>query len=146
MAVFALLAKDGPAYSPGPCGIFPVRFSDVPAGSPFCPWVEELARRGVVSGCAPGRFCPADPVPRDQMAVFMLATLDQALDPPDCQAPTRFSDVPAGSVFCRWVEELARRGVVAGCAPGLYCPGQPVLRQEMAVFLTSTFGLSLYGP
>ena len=29
-----------------------------PASSPFCRWIEELARRGVVSGCGGGNYCP----------------------------------------------------------------------------------------
>ena len=49
-------------------------------------------------------------------------------------------------IVCRWIEELARRGVVSGCAQGLYCPTAPVTREQMAVFLTGTFGLTLYGP
>jgi hypothetical protein len=57
-----------------------------------------------------------------------------------------FADVPAASPFCRWVEELARRGVVAGCGGGSYCPAFAVTRGEMSVFLTTTFGLLLYGP
>jgi hypothetical protein len=43
-------------------------------------------------------------------------------------------------------EELARRGVVSGCAPQRYCPADAVTREQMAVFLTQTFGLTLYGP
>lgn len=57
-----------------------------------------------------------------------------------------FSDVPAASPFCPWIEELARRAVVSGCGDGNYCPGQPVMRAQMAVFITKTFGQSLYGP
>jgi len=53
--------------------------------------------------------------------------------------------VPASSPFCRWVEELARRGVVTGCGGGNYCPTDSVLREQMAVFLSVTFGLQLYG-
>jgi hypothetical protein len=78
------------------------------------------------------------------MAVFVLRTLDPAIDPPACATPM-FSDLPASSPFCRWVEELARRGVVTGCATGAYCPAAPVTREQMGVFLSVAFGLSLYG-
>jgi hypothetical protein len=81
------------------------------------------------------------------MSVFVLRTLDPALSPPACVAGSAvFSDVPAASAFCRWIEELARRGVVAGCGGGGYCPTSPVSREQMAVFLSVTFGLPLYGP
>jgi hypothetical protein len=43
--------------------------------------VEELARRGIVSGCAtsPPRYCPTDVVTRDQMSVFLTATFNLVL-------------------------------------------------------------------
>jgi len=143
MAVFVLVGKEGAGYRPPSCttAVFP----DVPASSPFCPFIEELARRGVVSGCGGGNYCPADAVTREQMPVFVLRTLDPALDPPACSTPV-FADVPASSPFCRWIEELARRGVVTGCGGGNYCPADPVTREQMSVFISATFGLVLYGP
>ena len=79
MAVFVLVAKEGAGYAPPACAT-PV-FGDVPATSPFCRWIEELARRGVVSGCGGGNYCPTAPVTREQMAVFVLRTLDPGAQP-----------------------------------------------------------------
>jgi hypothetical protein len=79
------------------------------------------------------------------MAAFVLKALEPTATPPACTTPI-FSDVPADSPFCRWIEELARRGVVSGCASGRFCPAGPVTREQMAVFLTGAFGLTLYGP
>ena len=144
MAVFVLLAKEGAGYTPAACTT-PV-FGDVPASNPFCRFIEELFRRGVVGGCGGGNYCPTSPVTRDQMAVFVLKTLDPALSPPACVAGAElFADVPAASPFCRWVEELVRRGVVAGCGGGNYCPAASVTREQMGVFLSATFNLTLYG-
>jgi hypothetical protein len=144
MAVFVLVAKEGPGYVPPACGT-PV-FDDVPAADPFCRWVEELARRGVTGGCGGASYCPGSPVSREQMAVFVLRTLDAALTPPACAPPNLFADVPETSAFCPWIEELARRGVVGGCGGGNYCPADPVSREQMGVFISLTFGLTLYGP
>jgi hypothetical protein len=99
----------------------------------------------VVTGCASNHYCPALEVTREQMPVFMLRLLDPTLDPPACTTPV-FADVPATSPFCRWIEELARRGVVAGCGGGNYCPTAPVTREQMATFLAGTYALGLYGP
>ena len=99
----------------------------------------------MVGGCGGRTYCPTDPVTREQMAVFVLRTLDPALLPPSCGTPV-FDDVPASSPFCRWIEELARRGVVAGCGGRSYCPADAVTREQMGVFLGATFGLTLYGP
>jgi hypothetical protein len=146
MAVFVLVAKDGPGHAPPAC-VPPNFFSDVPETSPFCRWIEELANRGVVNGCGGGNYCPGAPVPREQMPVFVLRTLDPSLDPPACvEGSELFDDVPASSPFCRWIEELALRGVVTGCGGGNYCPGAPVTREQMGVFISVTFGLLLYGP
>jgi hypothetical protein len=150
MAAFVLLAREGPGFG---TSRFELRrclgtplFSDVPVTSPYCPWVEELARRGVVNGCGGGRYCPADPVSREQMAVFVLSTLEGlSFVPPPCAIPT-FADVPVSSPFCPWITELARRGVVSGCGGGNYCPSNPVTREQMGVFLGVTFGLTLYAP
>jgi hypothetical protein len=120
-------------------------FNDVPAASPHCRWVQELAARGVVSGCGGGAYCPGHGVSREQLAVYLLRTDNPAFTPPPCGAPV-FNDVPASSPFCPWVEELYRRGVVAGCGGGADCPLFIVSREQMSVFLSVTFGLTLYGP
>jgi S-layer family protein len=145
MAVFVLVSKEPAGYVPVACGATPT-FPDVPVTSGFCRWVEELARRGVVSGCGGGNYCPTASATREQMAVFVLRTLDPTLNPPACVAGSEmFADVPATSGFCRWIEELVRRGVVTGCGGGNYCPTADVTREQMSVFLTVTFAIALYG-
>ena len=79
------------------------------------------------------------------MAVFVLRTAEPTRTPPACAPPNTFADVPETSSFCRWIEELARRGVVTGCGGGNYCPLAPVTREQMGVFISGTFGLALYG-
>jgi hypothetical protein len=143
MAVYVLTAREDGDYAPPACGA-PV-FADVPASNPFCRWIEELARRAIVTGCGGGNYCPTASVTRAEMAVFVLRALDPALIPPACGTPV-FADVPASSPFCRWIEELARRGIVTGCGGGNYCPDAAVTREQMGVFISSTFGLTLYGP
>jgi hypothetical protein len=144
LAAFVLIAREGAGYVAPACSP-PNMFTDVPETSIFCDVIEELARRGVVGGCAASSYCPSAAVTREQMPVFVLRLLDPALNPPACAAPM-FTDVPASSPFCRWIEELARRGVVGGCGGGRYCPTAVVTREQMAVFLAGTYGLSLYGP
>jgi hypothetical protein len=143
LAVMALTGKEGPGYDPPRCGV--PRFDDVSPSSPFCPFVEELARRGVVGGCDGRNFCPTAPVTREQLSVIILRLLDPSFTPPACTTP-RFNDVPASSPFCRWIEELARRGVVSGCGNSNFCPTQEVTREQMTVFISVAFGLTLSGP
>jgi Chaperone of endosialidase/S-layer homology domain len=51
-------------------------FNDVPASNPFCPFIEELSRRGITGGCGGGNYCPDDPVTRQQMAAFLVKAVD----------------------------------------------------------------------
>ncbi len=69
MAVFLLRAREGSTYTPTACTTAP--FSDVPSTSPFCPWIQELAARGVTGGCgqldqevAAAAICGVEPRPR----------------------------------------------------------------------------------
>lgn len=52
-----------------------------------------------------------------------------------------FSDVPTTHVFFRFIEALVASGITSGCAPGQYCPAQPVTRGQMAAFLAIALGL-----
>jgi hypothetical protein len=74
MAVFLLRTKEGAGYQPPPAT--GTMFGDVPAGLMFAAWIEELARRGITSGCGGGNYCPSDPAPRGQMAAFVARTFD----------------------------------------------------------------------
>ena len=142
MSLFVLVAREGAGFRPYDCSPGSSGFLDVPTTHPFCPWIDELGWRGVVTGCGNGNFCPDAPVTRAEAAVFVLLTIEP-IQPPACTTPV-FSDLPAASPFCRWVEELARRGVVAGCGGGRYCPDAPTTRGQMAAILTAAFGLGLY--
>ncbi len=142
MSVFLLRAKEGSAYVPPPCPVAP--FNDVPAGDPFCPWIREIASRGITSGCGNGNFCPSSPVTREQMAFFLLKTLEgPTYSLPGC-TESPFPDVPVGSFFCPWIRELALRGLTSGCGGGNYCPGDAVSRAQIATFLVRTFELPLF--
>jgi S-layer homology domain len=76
------LAQALGAFQPPACVPGAEMFNDVPASSPFCPFIEELARRGITGGCAPNLYCPNDPVTRQQMAVFLLKATEAALSGP----------------------------------------------------------------
>jgi hypothetical protein len=72
MSVFLLRTLQGPTYNPPPeTGTM---FGDVPVGSFAAAWIEEIARRGITSGCGGGNFCGTSPASRGQMAVFLVQT------------------------------------------------------------------------
>lgn len=129
----------GPAYRPPACTT-PV-FGDVSCTSIYAAWVNELAARGVVGGCGNGNYCPTAPVTREQMAVFLLRTLDPTAPAPPACTSRPFADVDPSSAFCRYIADLARRGITSGCGGGNDCPAASVTREQMAAFLVTTFSL-----
>lgn len=99
----------------------------------FADDIDRLAAAGITLGCGDGtRFCPDEPVTREQMAAFLVRGLgykDRLVNP--------FSD-DDGSVFEADIEKLAAAGVTVGCNPPtntLFCPKQAVTRGQMAAFL-----------
>ncbi len=141
MAVFLLKAKFGPAYAPPPAtgGVF----GDVPINGFAAAWIENLAALGVTGGCGGGNYCPANPVTRAQMAVFLLKTsIDAAYVPPTASGAV-FTDVPPGAFAGDWIEDLFSRGITGGCLtnPLRYCPNNNNNRQQMAVFIVKAFEL-----
>jgi hypothetical protein len=74
------------------------------------------------------------------MAVFLLKTSQGSSYTPPA-ATGLFGDVPVGSFAADFIEDLYGRGITGGCSlsPLLYCPGNSVLRQQMATFLSRTF-------
>jgi uncharacterized repeat protein (TIGR03803 family) len=149
MAVFLLKAKLGADYLPPPC-IPPGVFPDAPCpGDPptfAVDWIEDLYHRGITAGYADGRYGPADPVTRAQMAVFLLkASLGTDYTPPSCTPPGVFVDVPCPgappSFAVDWIEDLFHRGIAAGYGNGRFGPDDPNTRGQMAVFLVKAFGL-----
>ena len=141
MAVFlerAMRGGCGYTLPPPPGGIF----ADVPLDHWAGNWIEQLSLDCITNGCGNGRFCPAAPVNRDQMAVFLGRAFGGGCGYPlPLPATGVFADVPTDYWAADWIEELARNGITAGCGNGNYCPDSPVTRAPMAVFLVRTFGL-----
>jgi hypothetical protein len=138
MAVFLLKAKNGVCYVPPPCT--PQFFDDVNCGvNPFAPWIEALAEANITGGCGGNSYCPANPVTRQQMAVFLLKTKHGSTYlPPACDDD--FDDVICGvNPFAAWIEQLAAEGITGGCGGANYCPTLAVRRDQMAAFLYNTF-------
>ena len=57
-----------------------------------------------------------------------------------------FPDVPTSSPFFHYVETIYELGITGGCSGGNYCPGNPVTRAQMAVFLLKAEHGSAYTP
>jgi uncharacterized repeat protein (TIGR01451 family) len=123
-----------------------VGFADVPQVSFGEPYIHALAGAGVTAGCGSGSFCPQVPLSRAAAAVWLLKSLEGATYEPPPATGTVFTDVPASALEAAYIEELAQRGVTAGCDGARYCPEAPVSRAEIAVFLLQTLESAGYVP
>ena len=139
MAVFLERALHGPGFVPPP--VLALRFTDVPLDFWAAGWIDLFAAEGITTGCAPSLYCPSQAVTRAEMAVFLLRSRHGGSYVPPHVAASHFTDVPAGYWAQDWIEQLAAEGITTGCAPNLYCPGDSVGRDQMAVFLARTFHL-----
>ena len=98
-------------------------------GSIFEDHINRIATAGITGGCDVGSFCPITVISREQMAAFLVRAYGYTAPGPD-----RFTD-DEGSQFEPEINLLAEAGITAGCAAGRFCPGSPVLRDQMATFL-----------
>lgn len=109
------------------------QFSDVPNSSPFYDAVNIMRLWSITSGCSATDYCPAAPVTRGQMAVFIIRALYG--DSFTIQNVPYFTDVPATHPLFAYVQKLRELGITAGCSANTFCPDGNVTRGEMAVFL-----------
>jgi hypothetical protein len=97
--------------------------------------IEWVFAEGITFGCSAERYCPNDPVTREQMASFLVRALDLSGTPPDA-----FTDDETSSHEHN-INLLAAAGITSGCGPGLYCPKAVVKRDQMASFLARALDL-----
>lgn len=121
-------------------------FNDVPDTNLFCSYIEKLYTDNVIDGCQaqPLRYCPSNPVKREEMAKFICRGMNRGA-PWKCNlayCSGIFADVPASNPFCDFIEDLYQQGIISGCqsSPLLYCPNNNVTREQMAKFIANAFG------
>jgi len=96
--------------------------------------INRMAEAGISGGCDENRFCPNDPVLRDQMASFISRALELPATEDD------FFDDDGSSSHELNINRFADAGITNGCAPSLYCPVASVTRGQMAAFLHRALG------
>ena len=97
--------------------------------------IDELAERAILTGCSDREFCPDGEVTRGQMATLLAGALDLLYD-----GAGFFTDVD-DTTHAAGINMLAAAGLTEGCAPGRFCPDEPMSRQELATFLVRGFSI-----
>lgn len=118
-------------------------FEDVSRGSTHANGIGWLARTGIATGVEDGLFRPSAPIPRWEMAVWLIRALTRPDPDPQPGGRVRFADMDARFWYAAHVEVLATRRITAGCATGplRFCPDRAVTRGEVATFLVRAFRL-----
>ncbi|HEX2369682.1 MAG TPA: S-layer homology domain-containing protein [Acidimicrobiia bacterium] len=103
--------------------------------------VNRLAAAGITVGLEDGTYDPTGLVTRAQMGSFLARAME--LDP---IGGNRFDDV--GAPHEGNINAIAEAGVTKGCneAGTLYCPHDPVRRDQMASFIGRALGLEPIEP
>ncbi len=136
-----LLSKtDTPTGIPPVPVTLTVRFLDVPDSNQFEAFIYGAAGAGVMFGgppvCPAGvlDFCPDGVVTRADMAGYLWRGVNgRNAAPPVYQ--NIFTDVTFNDYNAFYIQGIFDLGITAGCGTNIYCPGNPVTRAQMSVFL-----------
>ena len=97
--------------------------------------INRVAKAGITSGCASGKYCPSDNVTRGQMASFLVRALGLTAG-----ATTDYFTDDNGTTHEPNINRLRHAELTTGCTPTTYCPAADVTRGQMAAFLHRAFG------
>ncbi|MGB8359853.1 MAG: peptidoglycan DD-metalloendopeptidase family protein [Acidimicrobiia bacterium] len=100
--------------------------------------IDKFYQAGITVGCNPpasNEFCPTRTITRGEMAAFISRALGLTGD----TAGGYYNDT-GGNLFEGDINRITEAGIGFGCTTDLYCPGQPILREEMAEMLVRAFG------
>lgn len=103
------------------------------SGNTFEGDINRLAAAGIAVGCATDRYCPDEPMLREQMATFLTRASELAA------TSTDYFDDDDGNPHEDDIDALAKAGITSGCGARLFCPSETVTRGQMAAFLHRAF-------
>ena len=96
--------------------------------------INRVAAAGILTGCAPTRFCPDQRVTRSLLAVVIARAL--ALTPVETDY---FTDDDGTAREAR-INEVAEAGLMTGCTPSTFCPTVTIRRGQVMRVLRKAFG------
>jgi hypothetical protein len=130
-------AIDANAYLLKAAGVVVYQFGDT-VDSTHRENIEKLYQSGITKGCNPpvnDMFCPQRNISRGEMAAF----ISRARGLTETSGSVPYDDV-AGNTFEADIDRIVTAGIGFGCDADSYCPGRPLLREEMAEMLVRAFG------
>ena len=136
-------AVDDPAPSPSylasfdACEDIPASdFDDLPSDQSQADNVNCIAYFGITKGTSATTFSPADPVTREQMALFLIRLAGRVGIAIPSTGDFGFSDIGHLSAIYRVaINQLAGLGITKGTSATTFSPADPVTREQMALFI-----------
>jgi len=112
-------------------------FWDVAFGYWAEDFISAIYHAGITAGCSqsPLMYCPGKEVTREEMAAFIIRTIEAAPPANYCESGVPFIDVTANMWSCRFIKRLKELGVAGEYPDGRYGPYDLVSREQMAEFL-----------
>lgn len=93
--------------------------------------IEELSRKGVISGDGNGNFRPQDSVKREEFVKMLVEALDINTD----GAKADFTDAQNGAWYEKYLTAAKNSGISMGREDGTFGIGENILRQDLAVMM-----------
>jgi hypothetical protein len=119
-------------------------FTDAPCSHPFYGWIEAILERNITSGCnLEPRYCPDDPILRNQMAVFVIRAMGET---PSTVSYNAYFDDIQDDFFAPFINRMWEFGITLGCGQRAFCPDSTVTRGQMAAFISRAKGWEPFIP
>jgi hypothetical protein len=118
-------------------------FTDLCPGNAALPFVQDLVRRGAVSGYGDRSFRPSLPLTRG--AAAKLVVLARGV-PLAISGVPAFADVPLTAPLAPYIVSAARQGLIAGYPDGSFQPDRPITRGQLAKLIVLARGWQLVDP
>jgi hypothetical protein len=113
-------------------------FSDVQSSYWAYDAINSLSGQGYITGYPYGNFAPDALITRAEFVSIMDKVLKlPAYDP----AKPGFSDISGGDWYYNSVETAVHDGIAKGYGNGIFRPGYPITREEMACILVQALGI-----
>ena len=128
------ITMNGPKTANADFSLLPP-FGDVDSNGWAAGYIYALRNEGITGGCGNGNYCPKDLVTREQMAAFIIRSVEDNPSENYCSGISPFFDVDAMVWSCPHIKRLGELKITGGCGNGNYCPKAFVTREQMAAFI-----------
>ena len=92
--------------------------------------IENLYKKGIISGKENGRYMPAENVSRAEFIKMLVTALGI-----EGSKPAPFTDTEKGAWYAGYIDRAYSAGIIFGNPDGAFCPNDSISRQDMAVII-----------